>query len=109
MQRYLGQRLLFALMGVVGATLVAFIAAHLAPGDPVLLMIGESNASPELMDRIRHQYGLDQPLPIQYLIFFANALRGDFGTSYQQIGRPVIEVIADGLPVSLRLGALSML
>src|SRR5262249_16319457 len=61
------------------------------------------------MDRIRHQYGLEQPLPIQYLIFVANALRGDFGTSYQQVGRPVIEVIADGLPVSLRLGALSMI
>src|SRR5262249_34810667 len=100
MRRYLGQRLLFALMGVIGATLVAFVASHLAPADPVLLILGGSSASPELMESVRRQYGLDRPLPIQYLIFLANAVRGDFGTSYQQIGRPVIQVIADGLPVS---------
>ena len=53
MRQYLGRRILFALMGVVGATLVAFTASHLAPGDPVLLMLGESSASPELMAAIR--------------------------------------------------------
>ena len=75
---------------------------QLAPGDPVRLMAGERNVTEETLAILRHRYGLDQPLPIQYLIFLKNAIQGDFGTSYFYVGTPVMEIIGAGIPISLK-------
>ena len=66
---------------LLGITLIAFFAIRLAPGDPVLMMIGERGADPHQYREARAELGLDEPVAQQYLSFISRALRGDFGTS----------------------------
>ena len=102
MSRFLIQRIAATLFSLFGATLIAFFASRLAPGDPIRLMMGDQNVSPQVVQRLQAQYGLDQPIPVQYAYFVRNALTGDFGTSYYYIGKPVLQVIAPGALVSLQ-------
>lgn len=96
------------MISLFGATLIAFLASRLAPGDPLRLMFGDQNISNEVVLQMQKQYGLDQPLLVQYVFFVKNALRGDFGTSYAYIGKPVLEVIAPGVLVSLKWEAVAL-
>ena len=66
---------------LLGVTLIAFALIRMIPGDPILLMIGERGATPEVMAEMRAAYGLDKPLPVQYGVYLKNAVMGDFGTS----------------------------
>lgn len=109
MRKYIAQRLIFTLFSMLGATLVAFMAMQLAPGDPLELMAGERNLDPKVIELWRHRYGLDKPLPIQYLIFLRNALQGDLGTSYFYIGKPVTEMLAEGILVSVKWETVGLL
>jgi ABC-type dipeptide/oligopeptide/nickel transport system permease component len=102
MSRYLFQRILATGFSLVAATLIAFLASRLAPGDPIRLMVGDRNMSAEVVRRLQQQYGFDQPVLVQYLYFARNALTGDFGTSYYYLGKPVLQVIAPGILVSLQ-------
>ena len=102
MHKYFARRLLYAIFSILGATLIAFLAMHLAPGDPVRLMAGDRNVSQEVLQTWRHRYGLDQPLPVQYFVFVKNAVQGDFGTSYFYVGKPVMTILAEGIPVSIK-------
>ncbi|MCD6183684.1 MAG: ABC transporter permease [Thermovirga sp.] len=88
-------------------TVVVFLMLHLAPGDPIDLIVGP-NVTPEIRENIRHQYGLDRPLPIQYLHFLGNLLKGDLGTSIIQ-HRPVAEIIIQRFPVTLELSVAGLL
>ncbi|MHA6758791.1 ABC transporter permease [Streptacidiphilus sp. PAMC 29251] len=91
-----------------GAATVAFVALQLIPGDPVTVMLGPGNpATPEVKARIRAQFGLDQPVVLQYLHYLENLVRGNFGESYQ-LQRPVTALIGDQLwpTVQLALAAL---
>jgi ABC-type dipeptide/oligopeptide/nickel transport system permease component len=90
---FLLRRLLGAVPVVVGVTLLAFSMSHLTPGDPVRIMLGE-RATAEDVARLRAQMGLDEPLPIQYLTYVANAARGDLGLSIRS-GQPVAREIMD--------------
>ena len=81
MLRVLLNRLLTSLPTFLGVTVIAFVLIRLVPGDPVLLMIGERGASPEVLAEMRANLGLDQPLITQYFKFLGNALTGDLGTS----------------------------
>jgi ABC-type dipeptide/oligopeptide/nickel transport system permease component len=87
---------------VLGVTVVVFCIIHLAPGDPVLLLVGE-RAPPEVYERVRHAWGLDRPLPVQYLAFLGNILRGDLGMSIQ-MRRPVLDLLVRAVPVTIELG-----
>lgn len=78
-----------------------FLLFHLAPGDPVSMMV-DLTLTPEDVQRLIAQLGLDQPLWHQYLIYIKNFFTGNFGTSFHY-GRPVIEVIAQRLPATLLL------
>ncbi len=109
MAKYITQRLVFVIFSMIGATLVAFLAMQLAPGDPLELMAGSTRIAPEVMEAWRHRYGLDEPLPVQYLVFLKNALQGDFGTSYYYIGKPVMEILAEGIPVTARWQTVGLL
>jgi ABC-type dipeptide/oligopeptide/nickel transport system permease component len=109
MQKYFARRILYAIFSVLGATLIAFTAMHLAPGDPVRLMAGDRAVSEEVLQTWRHQYGLDKPLPVQYLYFLKNALTGNFGTSYFYVGKPVMSILAEGIPVSIKWESLGIL
>lgn len=87
-------------------SLVIFMIIHLTPGDPVLVMLGEE-ASPEARDRLREQLGLNEPLPVQYVLWAGRVLQGDLGRSIRS-NQPVSEAILARLPVTLELALLAM-
>jgi len=92
---------------LIGLTLIVFLILHLAPGDPVDLMVGP-NVTPEVYENVRNKLGLDQPLYVQYFTFLKNILRGDLGTSILK-NVPVKDLIAERFPITLKLGVLSLL
>lgn len=98
---FLIRRILFVIPILFGVSLVIFGMVHLVPGDPVRVMLG-TNASPVQANALRHELGLDKPLPVQYLTFVGNALHGNLGTSIIS-RRPVSAEIGDRLPATLEL------
>ena len=92
---------------LMGVTLVAFGLIRLVPGDPVLLMIGERGASPEVYREMRSHLALDQPLPVQYFTFLKGALHGELGDSVVS-KRPVWEEFKARFPATLELGLIAL-
>jgi len=80
---------------------------RLAPGDPVLLMFGSQTLRADEIAGLRAAYGLDLPLPVQYLSWLGHLLTGDFGRSFLY-KRPVLEMIQASLPNTLLLGGLAL-
>ncbi|MGW3140791.1 ABC transporter permease [Streptomyces sp. NPDC001139] len=79
------------------------------PGDPVRGLFGDKGGSPQVIAQLRHQYGLDQPIWMQYWHYMKNMiLHADFGTQIAS-GRPVTDVLGDAFPVTLRLAALAFI
>jgi peptide/nickel transport system permease protein len=107
MAAYLLKRLGQALVVLIGVSLVTFLLLNIIPGDPVSVML-EKTSSPQLVASLRHQWGLDRPIPVQYANFVLNALRGNLGESYFE-RRPVLDMIVSGLSVTMRLGGLAFL
>ena len=108
MGRFVVRRLVQAIPTFFGITLLSFIILRLAPGDPVTLMVGGTQGMrAEDLAAMRSAYGLDQPLPIQYLSWLAHLLSGDFGRSFLY-KRPVIEMIQASLPNTLLLAGLAL-
>lgn len=107
MKRFLTRRLLLLAPVTFGVLTLVFSLVHLIPGDPVEIMLGEG-ASAADMDHLRHQLGLDQPLPVQYWNYVRGLLHGDLGTSLSY-GEPVTALIASRLLPTLLLTAASML
>jgi peptide/nickel transport system permease protein len=88
-------------------SIVTFSLLHLAPGGPVGVMTSNPKVTGADLERIRESYGLDRPLPVQYLIWFRQVfIRFDFGTSYVT-GEPVSRMILERLPATLELMAIS--
>lgn len=85
---------------------LTFFLIRLAPGGPFM---DERSYSPEAIEQLHRHYGLDQPLPAQYLRYIGNLLHGDLGPSFKYAGRGVNEIIAETFPVSLELGLWAML
>jgi peptide/nickel transport system permease protein len=109
LSRFILRRLIQAIPTFFGITILSFTLIRLAPGDPVSLMtFGASNLSAEDLAAIRRSYGLDQPIPIQYLSWLRHLLSGDLGQSFLY-KRPVIEMIAQTLPNTLLLASLAVL
>jgi len=101
MKLYIINRILQLIPLLFGITLISFFIMHLAPGDPTQLFINP-NVSPEELIRIRSNWGLDQPIFIQYFYWLKNAICGNFGVAYI-INRPVMDVILEKLPATLLL------
>ena len=101
MQRYLLQRIFFIVFSLFGATLLAFTASRLAPGDPLRLMAGDQNIPQDVLDEWRARYGLDQPILVQYGYYVSNALQGDLGKSYHYVGTDVTELLGPAIVVTL--------
>ena len=87
---------------------LTFVLSYYGPGDPIRLIMGENWTSEEVYQSLRHQYGLDRPLPVQFADYLWHALRGDFGRSYIQRVQ-VGELISKALPVSAQLALASIL
>src|SRR5213595_2076223 len=81
MLAFLLRRLALIVPTFIGVTLLAFALIHLIPGDPVENLSGERGMDPARRTRLLHEFGLDQPLPVQYLEYVADAVRGRLGTS----------------------------
>ncbi len=103
----LRRRLIGAIPVILGISLLVFLLMHIAPGDPVTLLLGD-NASDADIQRARHEWGLDQPLLAQYWDFIAHAARGDFGDSLK-FGEPVTKLIFERLPATVELALASLL
>ncbi len=103
----LKRRFVGAIPVIVGISLLVFLLMHIAPGDPVSLLLGE-NATDAEIQRTRHEWGLDQPLLVQYWEFLSHALRGDFGKSLK-FGEPVTKLVFERLPATIELTLASLL
>ncbi|THE65689.1 ABC transporter permease [Salinadaptatus halalkaliphilus] len=90
--RYTLYRLLQAIPVLLGITIITFVLANLAPGDPVQLMLAGQEVDEELVEAIEQQYGLDRPLHERYVTYMAGVLEGDLGYSIHW-GQPVTELI----------------
>lgn len=91
----------------VMVTIIVFILIHLTPGDPARAYLGEE-ATDEAVQAFRHQLGLDQPLPVQYLIYLGNVLHGNLGNSIKS-HEPVAQAIFERFPATLELGITSLI
>ncbi|MFZ3590436.1 ABC transporter permease [Bacillus sp. DJP31] len=101
------RRLLQMIPVLLGVVLVVFLIMQMVPGDPAVLLAGES-ATPEQVEIIRHQLGLDRPLIVQYFSYVGEIIRGDLGTSIRS-NRPVLDEILVRLPVTFELAFWSIL
>lgn len=104
---YILKRLLSLLPVLLGITLLVFCFLHLIPGDPAVVLLGE-RATPEQIAALREQLGLNQPLPVQYLIFLGNLLRFDLGNSIIS-GIPIAAELRSRFPATLELSLGAML
>jgi len=105
--QYLVRRLALMVPVAFLVSLAVFSLIHLTPGDPAQIMLGEEH-SPEAVAALRHELGLDQPLPEQYLHWIGRAVRGDLGRSVRT-NQPVVEAIGERLPNTLELGLAALL
>jgi peptide/nickel transport system permease protein len=107
MGRFVARRVVQAIPTFFWITLLSYMVLRLAPGDPVLLLFGAGNLRADEIAALRTAYGLDQPLPIQYLSWLGHILTGDFGRSFLY-KRPVVEMIQASLPNTLVLAGLAL-
>jgi peptide/nickel transport system permease protein len=107
MGRDLLRRLLESAVTLVLASFVVFLGVRALPGDPARTLAGEES-DPATVEAIRHSYGLDQPLPVQYATYIRKAVSGDLGRS-PRTGIPVAESIGHALPVTLQLATFAIL
>lgn len=109
MGNYIVRRLLLALVTLWGISVICFVLIRMMPGDPAAIaeQVEDPKAAAALAERIRRQYHLDKPLPVQYGMWFSDILRGDFGTSYQD-GRPIVDKIVERVPATASVAVLSI-
>ncbi len=104
---FLVRRLLIAIPTILLISVFVFSLQKLLPGDPVLVMAGEER-DPEIIDALREKYRLNDPIPVQYLAWAGNALRGDLGISLRT-NQPVLELIGEKLPVTIQLAVMALI
>jgi peptide/nickel transport system permease protein len=106
--RYIALRLVKTALTVIAVVVLSFFLIRLAPGDAATVMAGQSGYADEtFMKNLRAEYGLDQPLPVQFWKYVKAVAHGDLGTSYVR-RQPVLEVIMERLPNTLLLDAFAL-
>jgi len=106
--RFLGRRLAALVVLALGITLIAFVLTQLVPGDPALSALGPvTSADPEAVAAYHEHWGMDEPLPVQYLTYLGNLLQGDLGVS-QLSHQPVLTDLREAIPATAELAFLSM-
>jgi peptide/nickel transport system permease protein len=109
MIKYIVRRLLLLLPVLLGMTLISFAVTKAIPTDPIIASISQEAANhPEIVAAYRKEWGLDRPLPIQYLTYLKNLLRGDMGRSIYT-HRPVVEDLRDYLPATVELATTTII
>lgn len=106
---FLISRVLQLIPVLLGVAVFVFLLMHITPGDPVELMLGQAgHVTEEEVSALRHQYGLDRPIHVQFGAFLAKAVRGDLGMSFSH-QQPVSTVIASRLPATIELTLISLI
>jgi peptide/nickel transport system permease protein len=103
---FIARRILLLIPVVIGLTMLVFAITRLVPGDPARLAAGP-NATPEQIEQITREFGLDRPLPVQYWRYATGLLHGDWGMSIYS-RRPVLQDLRDYLPATLELVVAAM-
>src|ERR1700712_3259536 len=103
MLSFLLRRVALIIPTFIGVTLLAFALIHLIPGDPVENISGERGMDPARRARLLAQFGLDQPLPVQYARYIGNVLHGDLGSSLTT-HEPVMSEFVTLFPATVELG-----
>jgi len=103
---YIIRRLLALIPVLFGILIITFILARSVPGDPCERILGEK-ATQEICDRFIKSKGLDKPIPVQFVIYIKNVVRGDFGDSIRY-NRPVVQLLVERLPATLELSLMAM-
>jgi peptide/nickel transport system permease protein len=106
MREYLNKRLLFVIPTLLGITLVVFFVMHLIPGDPADVLLGQ-DYNQEVAQQLRTEWGLDEPILLQYVKWLGHILQGDWGRSFFS-RKPVLAEVLEKLPISLQLIAFAM-
>jgi len=107
MLHFVGRRLLYLVPVLLAVSVLTFLIASLLPGDLAYVILGDQ-ATPEKVEALRHDMGLDQPPLIRYFHWLGHILQGDFGRSFRT-GQTVLHVVAERLPVSFELMILAEL
>ena len=109
MQTFILRRLITLVPVLLVVTMIAFSIILLLPGDPALAMLGEEKSQDkQLYQQLRAELGLDQPIPIQYLVWLRNLMEGNMGISVRT-QKPVSELIMQGLEATAELSLLAMI
>ncbi len=103
MARYLQRRLLLVVPTVLLTSVLVFLLLYLIPGDPASIYIGENKVTPERLEQIRHEMGLDRPLYVQYVDFVVKAVQGDLGRSLQTRKPVTQEIMAQIVDLKMRI------
>ena len=103
---FLGKRLLQLIPTLFFVSVIIFSLQQLLPGDPALVMAGEER-DPAVLEQIRRQYRLDQPVPVQYVFWIKGVAAGDLGES-MRLKEPVLRLIAQKFPVTLQLALMAI-
>ena len=111
MTTYIFRRLAQGLLVLVIVSVFIFLVMRLLPGDPLMLYVAQSqleNITPEDLDRLRAEFGMDKALPLQYVDWIKGVLQGDLGQSIT-LRESVSTMVKERLPVTMHLGILSMI
>ena len=111
MTAYIIRRMILAVIVLLLVSIFVFLALRLLPGDPVLMYMSASSVqqiTEEQLDLVRHEFGLDKTLPVQYFDWIGGVLHGDFGTSILNKS-PVMQEILKRLPITLYIGVLAFI
>lgn len=104
--KYMIKKITTLIITLLLVSVVTFVAFSVIPGDPASTKLG-TYATPERIEALREEMGLNKPLPERYVDWLGNALKGDFGESYQYDGVPVSELLNQRLPVTVILALMS--
>lgn len=109
MQKYILKRLIQLVPVLFGITFLTFALIYFSPGDPATMLLSATGIapSPELIQQVREDLGLNKPFLIQYLYWLSGVLKGDFGTSYKY-SKPVLDLIMESLPATFKLAGVSL-
>src|ERR1051326_456275 len=106
MLTFLGKRILQLIPTLFFVSVIIFSLQQLLPGDPAVTMAGEER-DPAVIEQIRAQYRLDQPIPVQYVYWLRGVLTGDLGES-MRIKQKVLDLVLEKLPVTMQLAAMAI-
>ncbi len=102
MSVFIARRLLQVVPVILAIAILTFLIVHLAPGDPVNILLGEYGSTPEFREQIRRDYGLDRPTLVQLGVYLRHVLTGDLGFSFY-FNQPVVDLVLQRLPATILL------